>query len=253
MKTYAIISDVHGNLLALNAVLADIRSRGIETIINLGDHFFGALDPEGVFQVLKQNPMTCITGNTDREILQSVDNGFEKKGMDFVRKNLSDEAIAWLRTLPNITYVDDIFLVCHGTPWSDDEYLLEKVTQHGVFVYNDEELLDKIIAVKERIVLCGHSHVNRVIYLSNNQVVLNPGSVGLPAYLGNGEHRFSMESNSPHAKYAIVHTDGFTVNIEQVLVGYDWNQASEMAKANGNPDAARFLLYGRMPKDLRVN
>jgi len=253
MKTYAIISDVHGNLLALNAVLSDIWDRGINNIINLGDHFFGALDPEGVWQVIKNTPMTCISGNTDREILESVDNSFDKPGMQFVRDHLSHEAIAWLRTLPNTTYVDGLFFVCHGTPQSDNEYLLEKVTEHGVFVYNDDELLDKIVAVKERIVLCGHSHVNRVIYLSNNQVILNPGSVGLPAYLGNGQHRFAMESMTPHAKYAIVHTDGYTVNIEQVLVGYDWNKASEMARANGNENAANFLLHGRMPKDLRVN
>lgn len=253
MKSYAIISDIHGNSLALMAVLKDIRSRGIEKIINLGDHFFGALEPEMVAGVLRQNEMLCISGNTDREILQSVDGGFDKEGMDRVKADLSAQSIAWLRTLSNTAICDGLFFVCHGTPQSDDEYLLEKVTANGVFVYNDEELLERMGNIKERIILCGHSHVNRVIYLSNAKIILNPGSVGLPAYLGNGAHRFAMESMTPHAKYAIVHTDGDAISIEQVLCAYDWHKASAAARKNGNEKWAQFLLHGRMPKELRVD
>jgi predicted phosphodiesterase len=251
MKTYAIISDIHGNLLALEAVLADIRSRGIKEIINLGDHFFGALEPEAVAGLLRENEMLCISGNTDREILESIDEGFKKDGMDRVRADLSDQSISWLRKLPKTEVLDGLFFVCHGTPESDDEYLLEKVTEKGVFVFNDEELVKKTNHIKERIILCGHSHVNRVVYLSNNKIILNPGSVGLPAYLGNGEYRFAMESMTPHAKYAIVKTDGDAINIEQVLCAYDWHKASEAARNNGNEKWANFLLYGRMPKELR--
>ncbi len=251
MKTYAILSDIHGNSLALKAVLADIKSRGIEKIINLGDHFFGALEPEGVASILRQNKMLCISGNTDREILESIDEGFKKDGMDRVKSELSSQSISWLRLLPKTETFDDLFFVCHGTPESDDEYLLEKVTKKGVFVYNDEELVKKTKHINERIILCGHSHVNRVVYLSNNKIILNPGSVGLPAYLGNGEYRFAMESMTPHAKYAVVKADGNKINIEQVLCTYDWHTASEAALKNGNEKWANFLLYGRMPKELR--
>lgn len=254
MKQYAIISDIHGNALALEAVLADIKARGIPTIINLGDYFFGALQPELTAEILRQNSMLCIIGNTDREILEAIDNpaGKHKPGMDRVVDDLSDETIAWLRTVPKTETCDDLFFVCHGTPESDNEYLLEKVTANGVFVYNDEELIAKTKEIKERIILCGHSHVNRVIWLSDNKIILNPGSVGLPAYLGTGEHRFAMESMTPHAKYAIVSVDGDNISIEQVLCNYDWNAAALIARQNGNPDAARFLLHGRMPKDLRL-
>jgi predicted phosphodiesterase len=253
MDTYAIISDIHGNLPALLAVLKNIKSKGIEKIINLGDHFFGPLEPEGVAEVLRENPMVSISGNTDREILQSVDGDFQKQGMDFVLGELSATSIEWLRGLPKTTTVDDLFFVCHGTPDNDDAYLLEKVTQKGVFVYNDGELIETTNDIKERIILCGHSHVNRVIYLSNDKIILNPGSVGLPAYLGTGEYRFAMESNTPHAKYAIVHINGSSVNIEQVLVTYDWHEASAAARSNGNENWAAYLLYGRMPNNLRVN
>jgi hypothetical protein len=91
-----------------------------------------------------------------------------------------------------------------------------------------------------------------VIYLSNDKIILNPGSVGLPAYLGTGEHRFAMESMTPHAKYAIVAVDGDNINIEQVLCTYDWHKASEAAQKNGNEKWAQYLLWGRMPKELRV-
>jgi putative phosphoesterase len=252
METYAILSDIHGNLQALLAVLKNIKSKGIDKMINLGDHFFGALEPEGVAEILRENPMICISGNTDREILESIGKKPDKAGMQWVLDELGIESVEWLKTLPATTTVDDVFFVCHGTPESDNEYLLEKVTAQGVFVYNDDELVERTKEINERIILCGHSHVNRTVYLSNGKIILNPGSVGLPAYLGNGEHRFAMESMTPHAKYAVVHVNGSSVNIEQVYVTYNWRSASQAARSNGNENWAEYLLYGRMPKDLRV-
>ena len=158
MKQYAIISDIHGNALALAAVLKDIRARGISTIINLGDYFFGALQPGEVAGMLRENPTLCIIGNTDREILEAIDNpnGKHKPGMDRVVADLPAETIAWLRAVPKTETCDDLFFVCHGTPESDNEYLLEKVTANGVFVYNDEELIAKTKDIEQRIILCGH-------------------------------------------------------------------------------------------------
>jgi len=248
MKTYAIISDIHGNSRALTAVLNDIQLRKVDTIINLGDFFFGALEPEATAEILRKHPMISITGNTDIDILNNV----EKDGMPRVQADLSEQSKQWLRSLPATTSVDDVLFVCHGTPESNNEYLLEKVTEHGVFVYNDEDLIAKTSGIRERVILCGHSHVNRVIRLSNGKMIVNAGSVGLPAYLGNGEYRFAMESMTPHAKYAIITVDGDNITVNQINCPYDWNAASEAARKNGNENVAKFLLYGRMPKDLRV-
>jgi predicted phosphodiesterase len=242
----------HGNSLALQAVLNDIKARQVDAIINLGDHVFGALEPEVVAEMLRQNPMLCISGNTDREIIESFEKPINKDNMDRVKSLLSEQTLNWLKSLPQTITCDDLFFVCHGTPQSDDEYLLEEVTAEGVFVYNDEVLIEKINHISECIILCGHSHVNRVIYLSNGKIILNPGSVGLPAYLGSGQHRFAMESMTPHAKYAIVKVDGDAINIEQINCTYNWQQASASARANGSEKWAEFLLHGRMPKDLRV-
>jgi hypothetical protein len=93
-------------------------------------------------------------------------------------------------------------------------------------------------------------YVNRLVCLSNDKIIINPGSVGLPAYLGAGEYRFAMESMAPHAKYAIVYSDGNAISVEQVNCVYDWHAASAAARSNGNEKWANFLLYGRMPKDL---
>lgn len=246
---YAIISDIHGNSTALLAVLNDIKARNIDTIINLGDHFFGALEPGKTADILSAIPMICISGNTDREIVDNTD----KEGMTRVRADLTDETIQWLKDLPKTTIVDDLIFVCHGTPESDNEYLLEKITGHGVFVYNDEDLLAKTKHISQRIILCGHSHVNRVVYLSNGKLIINPGSVGLPAYLGNGEYRFAMESMTPHAKYAIINVGENGISVEQINCVYDWNAAAQRARNNGNDKVADYLLHGRMPKDLRVS
>jgi predicted phosphodiesterase len=252
MKTYAIISDVHGNSLALKAVLADIQQRSADLIINLGDHVFGALEPEETATLIRQTPMLSISGNTDRELLESLNMPSEKENMERVKANLSTDSVEWLKKLPKTAVCDELIFACHGTPGSDSEYLLEQVTAQGVFVYNDENLLQKTQHIDQRIILCGHSHVNRIIYLSNEKIIINPGSVGLPAYLGNGEHRFAMESMTPHAKYALVHVHGEDINIELVHCTYNWQQASETAKANGSEKWSHFLLQGRMPKELRV-
>ncbi|QQL48712.1 metallophosphoesterase family protein [Mucilaginibacter ginkgonis] len=258
MRTYAIISDIHGNLHALLAVLKDIRKREITDIINLGDHFYGALEPEGVAEIIRENPMVCISGNTDRAILESIErDGTEshKPEMKRVKGELSKQSVEWLKTLENTAVIDEIIFACHGTPTSDNEYLLEKVTDKGLFVYNDEDLIEKTKDINEKVILCGHSHVNRVVYLSNGKVILNPGSVGLPAYLGSEkyQYRFAMESMTPHAKYAIIKVEGDSVAVEQVNVVYNWRKASKAARSNGNENWAQFLLTGRMPKDLRID
>lgn len=250
MKTYAVLSDIHGNSRALEAVLTDIRFRGISTILNLGDHFYGALEPELTARILRENDMQCISGNKDRDILENLHKKSDDPTMERVKADLSEKTISWLKDLPATAVVDGLFFACHGTPESDNEYLLEEVTSQGVFVFKDQKLINNTAHIPERIILCGHSHVNRVIYLSNGKIILNPGSVGLPAYLGNGKHRFSMESMMPHAKYAIVQVKENQINVEQVNCSYNWEAASATAKQNGRDDWAAWLLHGRMSEDM---
>lgn len=251
MKTYAILSDVHSNSLALEAVLTDIKARKVDQIINLGDHFFGPMEPQKTADLIFSHEMICISGNKDRDVLENLDKQTDEITLEQVKKNLDKNSINWLKNLPKNQSIDGLIFACHGTPESDNEYLLEEVTENGVFVYKDEELVAKTASVKEQITLCGHSHVNRVIWLSNGKIILNPGSVGLPAYLGNEKYRFAMESMTPFAKYALIYADKNSIKIEQINCLYDWNAASETARKNGREDWAQGILYGRMPKSLK--
>src|SRR5215831_10660401 len=106
----AIISDIHGNIYALEAVLADIRARGIGEIVNLGDHVHGPIEPAATADLLMRTGMRAIRGNQDRVVPQST--------LDV----LAPRHIEWLRSLPATLQIDDA-LLCHGTPSSDETYL----------------------------------------------------------------------------------------------------------------------------------
>ncbi|MGV8880070.1 MAG: metallophosphoesterase family protein [Sphingobacteriaceae bacterium] len=172
--------------------------------------------------------------------------------MKQVKADLSAETITWLKMLPETAVVDGLLFACHGVPESGNTYLLEQVTEEGVFVFEDEDLIIKTADVAQRIILRGHSHINRVIYLSNGKIILKPGSVGLPAYFGNGKYRFSMESMTPHARYTIIKIKGNEINTEQVNCSYDWEAASQAARLNGCEDWSSWLLHGRMPEALQA-
>ncbi len=68
----AFISDIHGNSWALRSVLADIKTKSISEIYDLGDSLYGPLDPQGTFEIILKNGITSIRGNQDRDIIQSV-------------------------------------------------------------------------------------------------------------------------------------------------------------------------------------
>lgn len=97
MKTYAIISDIHGNLLALEAVLKDIASRSFDMIINLGDHVFGPLEPQKTADLIFSREMICISGNKDRDILENLDRITQDATLEQVKKNLDKRSIDWLK------------------------------------------------------------------------------------------------------------------------------------------------------------
>jgi diadenosine tetraphosphatase ApaH/serine/threonine PP2A family protein phosphatase len=95
--------------------------------------------------------------------------------------------------------------------------------------------------------ICGHSHVQRLIGLGEGVVIVNPGSVGLPAYEDDGLRPHIVESGSPHARYAMVELGPNTPPaVEFIAVAYDWRGASEQARQNGRPDWARALETGVM-------
>ena len=127
-RALAIIADVHGNVLALEAVLADIRRRGLAQIVNLGDSVNGPLEPARSYDLLRQIDAVHVRGNGDRMTAEGG-HGCSKSG-SFARERLDSEALAWLGALPT-AHDAGSWLSFHGSPKSDSEYLLESVAEDG--------------------------------------------------------------------------------------------------------------------------
>ncbi|MEO1088081.1 MAG: metallophosphoesterase family protein, partial [Acidobacteriota bacterium] len=202
---YGVMADVHGNIWALDAVLEDASTRGVDRWLNAGDCVYGPLDPAATARRLRGLDAVTVRGNQDRELLTP------QPAADATRRFIDDALdIAdrtWLHTLPTSAWSGPIFM-CHGTPRSDIEPLLEHIGPHGVELRGSEgirERLGDIQADSElEVVVCGHTHVPGLVQLPDGPLVLNPGSVGLPAYTDVSPYPHAMEAGSPHARYAIV-------------------------------------------------
>jgi|SRR5579871_113815 predicted phosphodiesterase len=240
----AVLADIHGNRWALDAVLADIDRRGIQDIYDLGDSLQGPLDPAGTADILIRRGIPSICGNCDRELLDPA--GPSTPTYAYDRSVLTPEHNAWLRALPPTRTLDDAILLCHGTPQSDDTYLLEEPTARGGVLRTSAEISASLAGTQEMVVCCAHSHVPRVVWLPDDRLVVNPGSVGWPAYENDTPILHIMEAGSPHARYAILtKTDNQGWRAELVAIPYDWAAAAQVAREHGREDVARALLTGR--------
>lgn len=243
-RTWAVLADVHGNSWALDAVLTDIRRRGVTEILNLGDCLFGPLDPVGTAERLMELRAPTVRGNQDRNLLSPPPAMRTQPTFLFMDERLTDHHRAWLATFPQTLRVDDDILLCHGTPDSDEELLLEDVRETGVFLMSAETLEARVAPLNAAIVLCAHSHVHRTVWAGRTGVI-NPGSVGLPAYTADSPHPHAMESGSPHARYVLLSREAESWRVEHVAVPYDWKTAAEAARRNGRPDWAEWIETGR--------
>ena len=248
MNKFAVISDIHSNSIALKAVLSDISNKNINKIYNLGDTLYGPIDPLGTYKILKlYSTIKHIMGNGDRLLLEKISK--ENSTMNNVRSMLTEEMKIWIKLQPKIIKSENS-LFCHGTPHADDEYLIEKIENNQVKIKSNNELLNLLNLVSEKFVFCGHSHISRTIYLNSTnkeKVIINPGSVGLPAYEDDLPFPHKMESNNPLTKYTIVTlTDETTYNIEHVELEYDYGYASKLAEKNGRLDWAYALRTGKV-------
>jgi len=238
----AVISDVHGNRWALEAVLRDIERRGVNNIVNLGDCLYGPLDPAGTADILLPREFPTVRGNEDRII---TENGPGNPTLDFVRGELGREQIYWLAHLPETAVAFHTMFMCHGSPASDTEYLLHEVKADGASRRSDEGIMERLGTIDSPVIACGHDHLPFSKLLPDGRLVVDPGSVGLPAYTDDAPFPHAMEAGSPHARYRIVFVTADGWQAEGVTVEYDVEAAAEAAERNGRPDWARWLRTGR--------
>jgi predicted phosphodiesterase len=236
----AVISDVHGNLRALEAVLADIGSRSPDLIVNLGDCVTSPLWPRETLELLQSLALPTVRGNHDRWIAQPA-SAPSSPSVVFSREALSGGQRSALGALPAALDVAGGVLAVHGTPASDTEYLLEEKLDGRLALVSGTTLGDRLGDVNAELVLCGHSHHQHVAADRGGRLVLNPGSVGCPRYADNAD-RLSNEAGSPHARYAIATRRGSRWTVELVVLEYDWSEVVTQAQRNRRPDWAQAFL-----------
>lgn len=243
MMKIALISDIHANVIALRAVLADIERLGVDRICNLGDILYGPLWPRETFDLLQTIDCLTIQGNQDRDVYEATPDELQQRPtLRFTFEDLRDDGVAWLRALPKTLYVDDIFL-CHGTPQSDMIYLLENVESGDPSVRSVLEIESLLQGCRAPVVVCGHTHTPRAVRLPSGQLVVNPGSVGLPAYDDELPVKHRMQSYSPDASYAILEQSAAGWSVALRRIPYDFSSAVARAEAIGGTGASKWATW----------
>ncbi len=237
----AIIADVHGNLLALEAVLDDIEAGGVDAIVNLGDCVTGPLWPAETLALLDAIDMPTVRGNHDRLLVERPVS--EMKGaVRFTHDSLSVAQRTSLHALPATLRLDGDILAMHGRLEDDTEYLMHDRVEGRVAITSSATLDERLAGVEASLILCAHSHTAQLAR-SRGRVVLNPGSVGEPRNADPASHMMA-EATSPHARYAIAERRGTTWRVDLLAVEYDWGAVATQATSNGRADYARAFAEG---------
>lgn len=236
----AVISDIHGNLAALKAVGADFVALGVDAVVNLGDLLSGPMDPAGVADWLRDFDYPTVRGNHDRHL---YDRPPEKQGAidRHVAAQLSAETRDWLRALPETLVVADEIFLCHGTPTSDTLPFVDNWWEGRTSTMPDEaEVTRRAAGVDLPVLLCGHTHLPRVVRLRDGRMIVNPGSVGI-----------QFNHGAPDARYALLEKRQGRWQASLRAVPYEHEIAALQAIAAGFPNWADALRSGwASPRDL---
>jgi predicted phosphodiesterase len=240
---FAAIADVHGNRLALEAVLADIAAAGHTEVVNLGDHVSGPLEARRTADLLIERGFPSIRGDQDRRLVEfDIARTGAHRG-DYLQ--LDRKHLNWLASLPpTMVYRDEVFL-CHGTPRSDTACWLDLVTDGAVVQASPIQNVEaEASGIAASLILCGHTHIPRVVRLRDGRFVVNPGSIGCPGYDGHVPVLHQVHVGTPHACYAILERESLGWSVAIRYVPYDHMSMAEMARRNGLSTWASALATG---------
>lgn len=232
----ALISDIHGNLPALEAVLTDLAKDQVDRIICLGDSLPAGPQPEQVLDRLTDLGVELIMGNTDQRLLHPIPlDGLDEHMRTLVeieawaRQVMSPGKLAWLgnakQTLDVELSEEQRLLCCHGSPRSLNERLVAEL--------GDRELQDALTGYTFDILAAGHTHI-RMLRSLGTGLLINPGTVGAPTGRG------------PIADYALLESTGSRTNIDFRSIRYDIQTAIAAALGNGMPHAAWWIERWRI-------
>jgi len=241
---FAAIADVHGNYLALEAVIADIHAQGITDIVNLGDMASGPLDARRTMDMLMALDAVHVLGNHDRYL---IDRPPERMGSwdRPAHAQLDAVHLDWLRALPPTHVFGDQVFLCHATPASDEIYLLETVLPTGTVAMSPRERIERLAeGVTQRLILCAHTHLARAVRLRDGRLIVNPGSVGSPGYRDIHPFPHVVEAGSPDARYALLELVDGALQVTFRHVPYDYDAMATLARRNGQPELAAAIATG---------
>lgn len=241
----AAIADVHGNLLALEAVLASLRAASPDLVVNLGDLVSGPFDPAGSADAQMGMGCPTLAGNHERQVLASSAGASDT----LARSCLSAAHLDWIAGLPPmVSLASGEVFACHGSPAGGDlEYLLEDVSTGRPVLAAAAAIASRLAGIgSARVVLCGHTHTPRIV-TAGGVLVVNPGSIGMPAYSDDTPVPHAMEAGSPHARYATLTRSAAGWAAELHAVPYDWDAAAQQAERHGRPEVAHAARTGRVP------
>lgn len=242
----AFVSDIHGNLAALEAVAADIARRGADRVVNLGDNLSGPLLPRETAQWLMASDWLSLAGNHERQVLQ-LRPGHGGPSDQFAHSQLTEAEFAWMCSLTHTLRLGEDVLLCHGSPRSDHEYLLETLDGHVVRAATPAEIEERLSGQYAPLIASGHTHVPRQVRLGAGMLLVNPGSVGLQAYGDDHPVEHKVENGTPDARYAIAQRTAQGWKVEHFTVAYDHESMAALAEQHGRPEWAHALRTGFMP------
>ena len=226
----AVLSDIHGNLLALEAVLEDIADENCDNIFFLGDYALAGPEPADTINLcmslFNRDNVEMIQGNTDKMIADYNEELYKNlakaapvmaNALREEASNLSKNQIEFLRNLPEnkSLEIDGVkILMVHGSPRRNNEDILPDTPLSEV-----EEMLKGVDA---DLILCGHTHLPCGFQTNTKQTVVNDGSVGRPF------------TEKPEACYVIITTNGNGgFEVEHKFIKYDNFQAAKVLAARG--------------------
>lgn len=212
MPRIGIISDIHGNLEALEAVLRAIEKDGIDYLIHLGDLVGYNASPRECLQLLQRQRAICILGNHDLAIVEPRTaesfNVLAHEALSYSQQQLSSRNVRYIQALPRTEVLWDRFLLCHGTPENLDNYIMN--------VFQAKRIFNLLRKRYEGIRICffGHTHIQR-LWVSDqrgktfstpessdslalnaeNMYLINPGSVGQPRQQDNRARYLLFDSD----------------------------------------------------------
>lgn len=243
MQRIAFLSDIHGNILALEAVVRDLKQRAVETVITLGDLVSGPLWPRETVHFLMTQDWVQISGNHERQLLTLPDS--EKGPSDRnAYSQLNETERDWLRALPTGMIFQNEIMLCHGAPGDDKVYLLETIENGRTRLAGIKEIQSRMGQIACPVLACGHSHLPRVMQMPGGPLIINPGSVGMPAYTDDGPLPHVVETGSPHARYAILEKIDNIWSAQLLAVPYDHEIAARQADRLNRPELAMGLRTG---------